>query len=107
MSRNRDPRHAPLGAIDSTNKEALKATPRENIKDAVERHKPLDGVAGVPPGHSDRFGRQYNYEEGADLMHESSSADAGYKRWPGRVSDISNKATLITIANNSLGLRPR
>ncbi|KAK3706294.1 hypothetical protein LTR37_012809 [Vermiconidia calcicola] len=87
MSRNRDPKTAPLGAIQSSNEEALKATPRENIKDAVERHKPLDGTAFVPPGHQDRMGRTYNYEEGADLMHESSSGDAGYKRWPGKDYD--------------------
>lgn len=87
MSRNRDPKNAPIGALETSNAEALKATPRENIKDAVERHKPLDGVAAVPPGQEDRFGRVYKYEEGADLMHEPSSADAGYKRWPGKVRE--------------------
>ena len=87
MSRNRDPKTAPLAAIQASNEEALKATPKENIKDAVERHQPLDGVAIVPPGMPDRFGRTYKYEEGADLMHESSSGDAGYKRWPGKVRD--------------------
>ena len=85
MSRNRNPKHAPLGALETSNAEALKATPQENIKDALDRHKPLDGVAVVPPGEKDRFGRVYKYEEGADLMHEPSSGDAGYKRWPGKV----------------------
>lgn len=85
LSRNRDPRHAPVAAVEQTNREALKATPRENIKDAVERHRPLDGVAVVPPGEQDKFGRTYNYEEGADLMREATTTDAGYKRWPGRV----------------------
>jgi hypothetical protein len=87
LSRNRDAKTAPLKALETSNEEALKATPRENIRDAVERHKPLDGVAIVPPGEQDRFGRRYNYEEGADLMHEASSGDAGYKRWPGKDYD--------------------
>lgn len=89
LSRNRNPKNAPLGALETSNQEALKATPQENIKDALERHKPLDGVAVVPPGEQDRFGRVYKYEEGADLMHEPSSGDAGYKRWPGKVCHIS------------------
>ena len=87
LSRNLNSKTAPLKALETSNKEALKATPRENIRDAVERHKPLDGVALVPPGEQDRFGRQYNYEEGADLMHEPSSGDPGYKRWPGKDYD--------------------
>ena len=85
LARNRDKKTAPLNAIRDSNSEALKATPAENIKDALERHKPLDGVAAVPPDMPDRFGRKYHYEEGADLMHEGSSGDAGYKRWPGKV----------------------
>jgi hypothetical protein len=87
FARNRNDKHAPLKALESSNEEALKATPKENIKDAVERHKPLDGVAIVPPGQPDRFGRTYDYEEGADLMHEGSSGDTGYKRWPGKDYD--------------------
>lgn len=85
LARNRDPKLGPLYAVQDTNEEALKATPRENIKDAVERHKPLDGTAIVPPGVEDQFGRRYQYQEGADLMHEASGTDAGYKRWPGQV----------------------
>lgn len=88
LARNRDPRSGPLYAVEDSNREALKATPQENIKDAVERHMPLDGVATVPPGQTDRFGRRYDYQEGADLMHEASSGDAGYKRWPGRVRSL-------------------
>ena len=97
MSRNRDAKKGPLGALKTTNDEALKATPRENIKDAVERHKPLDGVAAVPPGQADRFGRTYNYKEGADLMREATTTDAGYKRWPGKVcSEVSCMAECVT-----------
>lgn len=77
--------NSPIAALEESNAEAIKATPAENIKDAVERHKPLDGVAAVPPGETDRFGRTYNYHEGADLMHEASEDDPGYKRWDGQV----------------------
>lgn len=84
LARNQGLENSPIAALKTSNEEALKATPAENIKDAVERHKPLDGVAQVPPGVPDRFGRTYDYEEGTDLMRVGTS-DAGYKRWPGRV----------------------
>lgn len=87
FARNRNDKHAPIKALEDSNREALKATPAENVKDSLERHKPLDGTAFVPPGQTDRFGRKYDYEEGADLMHEGSSGDAGYKRWPGKDYD--------------------
>lgn len=80
-----DKKHAPIAALESSNQEALKATPAENVKDAVERHKPLDGVAAVPPGQPDRLGRTYNYEEGTDMMREGTGDDPGYKRWHGVV----------------------
>lgn len=35
----------------------------------------------------DRFGRVYNYEEGADLMHEENNDGPGYKRWPDKVRE--------------------
>ncbi|KAK0257445.1 hypothetical protein LTR91_019392 [Friedmanniomyces endolithicus] len=79
-------KYSPVAALQTTNEEALKATPRENIKDAVNRHKPLDGVAFVPPGMPDKFGRTYNYEEGTDMAGEPGG-DAGYKRWPDREYD--------------------
>jgi hypothetical protein len=85
QARNATPKHSPIAALAETNQEALKATPQENIRDAVERHKPLDGTAFVPPGVPDRFGRTYEYEEGADLMHEDNPDGPGYKRWPGKV----------------------
>nr|POF13035.1 hypothetical protein CFP56_10183 [Quercus suber] len=86
LSRNTDPKTAPINALETSNAEALKATPRENVRDAVEHHKPLDGVAVVPPGGTDRFGRTYNYQEGADVMHERGE-DEGYKRWAGETYD--------------------
>ena len=55
MSRNANQKYSPVAALESSNQEALKATPRENVKDALDRHKPIDGVASVPPGTKDRF----------------------------------------------------
>ncbi|KAA6416183.1 MAG: hypothetical protein FRX48_00903 [Lasallia pustulata] len=79
---NRAPhlRNSPVEAVAASNKEALKATPREKILDSIRKHRPLDGVAMVPPGIADREGRVYNYEEGANLMIEEGG---NYKRWPG------------------------
>ena len=83
LARNTSFNSSPLEALAASNAEALKATPREKIIDAVEKHHPLDGVASVPPGIPDREGRVYNYQEGTDMM----IADGGnYKRWPGVVS---------------------
>jgi hypothetical protein len=86
LARNTSYKSSPVAALEETNAEALKATPKENIKDSVERHKPLDGTAYVPSGMQDRFGRTYQYEEGADLMHEDGPDGPGYKRWAGKVS---------------------
>lgn len=88
LARNSSFENSPLAALQDSNAETLKATPQENVRDAVERHRPLEGTAQVPSGMPDRFGRVYTYEEGADLMHEGVT-DAGYKRWPGVVSHVS------------------
>ncbi|KAL1794725.1 hypothetical protein ACET3X_006541 [Alternaria dauci] len=80
IARNRDTKYSPLAAVKDSNEEALKATPRENIIDSVQRHRPLEGVAVIPPGMTDRFGRVLDYEEGADLQREPGG---DYRRWPG------------------------
>ncbi|KAF2806797.1 uncharacterized protein BDZ99DRAFT_465584 [Mytilinidion resinicola] len=80
LARNTSFKSSPVAAISHTNEEALKATPRENIIDAISRHRPLEGVADLPPGVPDRFGRVLNYEEGADLQREPGG---DYRRWPG------------------------
>lgn len=72
---------SPVEAVSGTNEEALKATPREKVVDSVEKHRPLDGVAIVPPGLTDSTGATYNYYEGTDLMIE----EGNYKRWDGIV----------------------
>ena len=78
LTRNTSWTNAPIAAVTETNNEALKATPRDKIKDSLNDHRPLDGVAIVPPGMPDAMGRVMDYEEGADLMREDG---ANYKRW--------------------------
>jgi len=85
LARNTSYPISPIQAVRASNMEALKATPPEKIKDSVERHRPLDGVAIVPPGMPDRSGRTYKYEEGTDMMIEDGG---NYKRWPGVVSMV-------------------
>jgi hypothetical protein len=81
LARNRSVKGSPVEAVSKTNEEALKATPREMILDSIMRHRPLDGVAMVPPGERGPDGQVLDYEEGANLMVE-----AGFKRWPGQAS---------------------
>ena len=72
-------KNSPIEAVAGSNAEALRATPEEKVIDAVRKHRPLDGVAMVPPGQADREGRIYKYNEGTDLMIEDGG---NYKRWP-------------------------
>ena len=81
LARNKSIVNSPVDAVRASNLEALKATPEEKIKDSIRKHRPLDGVATVPPGALGRDGRVYDYEEGANMMLEGD-----YKRWPGVVS---------------------
>lgn len=83
LAKNTSSKSSPLEAVRDTNIEALKATPREMIQDSIQKHRPLDGVAIVPPGIADRYGRTYHYEEGTDMMIENGG---DYKRWAGVVS---------------------
>lgn len=80
-SRNKNRRYAPVEAVREGNMAALRATPREHIKDSLTRHVPLQGVATIPPGHRDIAGRTMDYEEGADLMREPDAAGGAYRRW--------------------------
>lgn len=80
-SRNKDKRYAPVEAVKYTNTEALKATPRENVVDSLQRHVPLQGTASIPPGHRDMSGRVMQYEEGADVMREPDAPGGPYRRW--------------------------
>ena len=82
LARNTSFQSSPLQAVRSTNEEALRATPDANIRDSLDRHRPLDGVAVIPPGMRDLSGHEMRYEEGANMMIEDGG---NYKRWPGVV----------------------
>jgi|ERR1700761_2498725 len=81
-SRNLNSLTSPVAAVAESNAKALEATPPEMIRDAVNGHRPLDGVAQVPPGERDPQGRLYDYEE-KNLMTDEGG-DLG--RWRGLVS---------------------
>ncbi|KAF4635441.1 hypothetical protein G7Y89_g2653 [Cudoniella acicularis] len=83
LARNISYKSSPVAALKESNAEALKATPRENIRDALDKHVPLQGTAVIPPGMSELNGRPMQYEEGADLMRESDAPGGAYKRWEG------------------------
>lgn len=89
MARNTSYKSSPVAAVAGTNAEALKATPRENIQDSLDRHIPLSGTAVIPPGMPGPDGTVMNYEEGADLMREPDAAGGAYKRWDHVVCFIS------------------
>lgn len=85
-SRNVNKKYSPLAAVQRSNEEAIRATPREFIQDSLEHHVPLQGVAIIPPGGVDPRGRVMDYEEGADLMREEDAPGGAYKRWAEVVS---------------------
>ncbi|TDZ40296.1 hypothetical protein C8034_v010803 [Colletotrichum sidae] len=82
-SRNRNKMYAPVEAVRESNMEALKATPREYIKDSLTKHVPLQGTGTIPAGSSDMTGNVMDYKEGADLMREPDAQGGAYKRWDG------------------------
>ncbi|ESZ97349.1 hypothetical protein SBOR_2279 [Sclerotinia borealis F-4128] len=81
MARNTSYKSSPVAAVAGTNEEAIRATPRENIQDSLDRHIPLSGTADVPPGMPGPDGVIMNYAEGADLMREPDAAGGAYKRY--------------------------
>ncbi|KAM3088432.1 hypothetical protein ACMFMG_000077 [Clarireedia jacksonii] len=81
LSRNTSLLTSPVAATQGTNAEALRATPRENIQDSLDRHIPLQGTAVIPPGMPGPDGSIMNYEEGADLMRDPDAPGGAYKRW--------------------------
>ena len=92
LARNTSSIISPVEAVAGTNKEALKATPKEKIIDSIQRHRPLDDVAIVPPGITDGTGHTFDYEEGADLMIE----EGNYRRWPGVVCHSHHSQSTLT-----------
>ncbi|KAI9744555.1 MAG: hypothetical protein M1818_002084 [Claussenomyces sp. TS43310] len=79
LARNINKKNSPVEAVRWSNIEALKATPRENLKDALDRHYPLQGTAVIPPGEMGSDGRQMEYEEGDDL-NKDSDLPGGFSR---------------------------
>jgi hypothetical protein len=90
LARNLSPIHSPIEATKYGNAEALKATPRENIQDSLEQHRPLDGIASIPPGMEDHAGHLIDYEEGSNMMIEHGG---DFKRWPGVVNVVTFYST--------------
>ncbi|CAI7654751.1 unnamed protein product [Penicillium viridicatum] len=78
--RNRFAQSSPLEAVKESNAEALRATPHHKIADALNSHRPLDGVAFYPPGTMDRDGQEYSYEEGSNMMNDFAG---NFMRLPG------------------------
>lgn len=91
MSRNLDKKYSPVAAVEESNMEAIRATPRENIIDSLTKHVPLQGTSSIPSGSPDMSGRIMQYQEGADLMREPDAAGGAYKRWDGIVSNTPHK----------------
>lgn len=104
LARNTDSKTSPIAALTESNREALKATAPENVKNSLNKHVPLDGVAIVPPGEPDRLGHVYNYEEGPNQMFEGQPEGGQYKRWDGVVS-IFHIRFFVALINDTAGLR--
>jgi len=86
LARNTSYQSSPVEAVRGSNAEAIRATPRENIKDSLVKHVPLQGTATIPAGMPGHDGKEMRYEEGADLMREPDAPGGAYKRWEGMVS---------------------
>ncbi|PWY71067.1 hypothetical protein BO94DRAFT_578812 [Aspergillus sclerotioniger CBS 115572] len=78
--RNYHTKQSPVEAVKGSTAEALKATPKDKIRDCIDSHRPLDGVAFYPPGHTDMEGRTYEYEEGTNMMNDYGN----FMRCPGQ-----------------------
>jgi hypothetical protein len=83
LARNTSFQNSPVAAVKDSNEEALRATPRERIKDSLDKHMPLHGTAIIPPGMAGIDGIEMHYEEGDDLMRDEDAPGGPYKRWPG------------------------
>jgi hypothetical protein len=83
-SRNQNRMHSPVAATFDTTQRTLNATPPENIKNAIDKHYPLDGVAETAPGAVDCNGRVYDYEE----MNMMTEAGGDYKNFPREVCPL-------------------
>lgn len=101
-AQNRHKKYSPLDAVYDSNMEAIKATPREYIRDCLDKHMPLQGTSTIPPGFPDMRGHVMDYREGTDLMREPDAGGGPYKRWP----DIVSSAVLDVMGTNRRELTP-
>ncbi|KAJ6134555.1 hypothetical protein N7523_000877 [Penicillium sp. IBT 18751x] len=97
--RNLDSKHSPLEAVRESNEEALRATPKDKITDCLNSHRPLDGTAFFPPGHTDINGETYDYQEGPNVVR-SDYGLGGYMR------QTQDRFTDDEIKNDPFYLRP-
>ncbi|PGH12749.1 hypothetical protein AJ79_04110 [Helicocarpus griseus UAMH5409] len=82
-AKNAAPKHSnrnPIDTLQTSNEEALKATPPWKVADCIWRQRPLDGVAFYPPGTTDPEGNRYEYEEGWNMLAEETGR---FRRVPG------------------------
>ena len=105
FARNTNHMTSPVEAVRGSNAEALRATPREYIKDSLHKHVPLQGTATIPPGLPGFDGKPMRYQEGADLMREDDAPGGAYKRWETVVCDA--KLAGESLAKSSLEISPR
>ncbi|KEY74036.1 hypothetical protein S7711_02626 [Stachybotrys chartarum IBT 7711] len=82
-SRNMNKKYSPVAAVQDSNEEAIRATPRAYVKDSLDRHMPLQGIASIPPGETDMAGSTMRYQEGTDLMRDPDAPGGAYRRWDG------------------------
>jgi Pal1 cell morphology protein len=73
---------SPVAALKTSNAAAIAATPRANLIDSLERHKPLQGTAIVAPNTRLPNGEYIGEYDEYDLMREDGF---NYKRYPGIV----------------------
>lgn len=94
QARNVSSRDSPVAALKSSNAEALRATPKEAIIDSLRHHRPIDGVAALPPGVPDRTGKVLYYKEGTNIQRGTGDNVIG--QWPAYY--VSNPSTIICLA---------
>jgi len=65
--------YSPVEALRDSNEKAIRATPKANIVDCLEKHYPMQGTAVFPPGYNG----MEDYEE-----YDIQRLEGGYRRWP-------------------------
>lgn len=89
------PGRSPVEALATSNAEAIAATPRANLIDSLERHRPLQGTASIPPGMRAPGGDILPEYEEYDVMRR----DGNYKRYPGVVCSLPDFVFFVLVSN--------